>query len=550
MVEVVPNAPSAAMTGGTGGRTVSEGYQRLSLLSAIIGIAATLGLGVAIVEGQFGPMDPLATIGYLSPVLVAMISLFVWLGCRMGVFSPAAFLGVALLYEFVVSAALGSGVTGWQWSLGPEALEWLESQGPRPWNFGNQVPWVGVWVILFAMLIPMAPTKHLVGAVLSALTVPGWALLSPVLTGFPADLLVQKKMLTVLAVSVTTYPTVFAVGMAYFAARHVHGLNRELSKARRMGSYHLLEKLGEGGMGEVWLAEHRMLARTAALKLVRTSKDGAPLPESTLTRFEREVQATAQLRSPHTIEVHDYGLTDDGTFYYVMERLDGLDLDALVRSEGRQPWGRVVQILIQACHSLGEAHEVGMVHRDIKPANVFLCRIGRDVDQVKILDFGLVKGQDEEVEAVELTTAGAFVGTPAYASPEMARGGAKDVDGRSDLYSLGCIAWFLLVGRPVFEADTVMDILMKHVGDKPMSPSAFEESVPTALDRIVLKCLEKDPGDRFSSVDEMAIALRKLDSKASWTGDQARQWWETHERPEGSRSVEATVAYDITVAGL
>jgi serine/threonine-protein kinase len=467
-----------------------------------------------------------------------------WFGCGRRIFEPSAFAGVALTFGFVVSLVFASSHLEWQFSLGPEALAWLDEQGPRPWNFGNAVPWVGVWMILFATLIPLTPRQHLLGAALSTLTVPVFALLSPILYGFPEELRIEQGKLTLLATMVTTFPTLVAAGMAYFAARHVHGLTSELSKARQMGSYHLKEKIGEGGMGEVWLAEHRMLARSAALKLIRTREDGTPLSAGALKRFEREVRAAAQLRSPHTIEIYDYGVTDDGTFYYVMEQLDGMDIDALVKRHGPQPWFRVVPILLQACHSLGEAHEAGLVHRDIKPANIFLCQLGRDVDHVKILDFGLVKGRASDSESIELTTAGAFVGTPAYASPEMATGGAKEVDGRSDLYSLACVAWFLLTGGPIFKASSIVKLLMKHIQKEPPPLSSMVKDVPAALEAALAHCLAKNPDERMASADDFARALEELDT-TSWNVERAKSWWDEHGNDVGADEM-ATLTEPMT----
>jgi serine/threonine-protein kinase len=297
-----------------------------------------------------------------------------------------------------------------------------------------------------------------------------------------------------------------------------------------MGSYHLREKLGEGGMGEVWIADHEMLARPAAIKLIRHAGDAThTVTDEMLHRFEREVQAAAHLRSPHTIEIYDYGLADDGTFFYVMELLDGLDLDAFVKEYGPQPWPRVVAILTQVCHSLGEAHERGLVHRDIKPANIFLCRVGRDVDQVKVLDFGLVKMTADAGVNRDLTQEGMFVGTPAFAPPEQAKEGVEAIDARGDIYSLGCVAFWLLTGRLVFERKTPVDMLIAHARDEPLSPArATELEIPAALDALVLGCLAKDAHDRPSSADDLVASLETL--QADWTEHDARAWWSQHRR--------------------
>jgi len=295
-----------------------------------------------------------------------------------------------------------------------------------------------------------------------------------------------------------------------------------------MGSYQLVEKLGAGGMGEVWKAEHHMLARPAAIKLLSTSagtSSGGSGPEQ--QRLEREVQATAQLRSPHTVEVYDYGLTEDGRFYYVMELLDGLDLEQLVEQYGPVPAERAVHILRQVCHSLDEAHANGLVHRDIKPANIFLCCYGQDVDFTKVLDFGLVKRAGELSRGdAKLTEVGGFAGTPAYGSPESAAGEGDEADPRSDLYSLGCVAHWLLTGHTVFKASSPMLMLVQHLHQEPKPLSDFKElDVPPALDELILSCLAKEPKQRPSSAEEVSQQLRFIDLDTPWSTERARQWW-------------------------
>ena len=232
-----------------------------------------------------------------------------------------------------------------------------------------------------------------------------------------------------------------------------------------MGSYHLEDLLGKGGMGEVWKATHRFLARSAAVKLIMPSALGAKdeaAAQVTLRRFEREAQTTASLRSPHTIELYDFGVSRDGTFYYVMELLDGLDLQTLVAKHGPQPPERVVFLLRQACHSLYEAHKAGLVHRDIKPANIFMCRYGTDLDFVKVLDFGIVKREQMAgKEEAQLTAVGMISGTPAYLAPEMALAEGP-TDGRADLYALGCVGYWLLTGQLVFDKANAMAMVVAH----------------------------------------------------------------------------------------
>ena len=324
----------------------------------------------------------------------------------------------------------------------------------------------------------------------------------------------------------------FAVFFAYLGARVIYGLGREVAKARAMGSYQLEEKLGQGGMGEVWRARHRLLARPAAIKLIRSTtagNTGAGVPEETLQRFEREAQAIAGLRSPHTVDLFDFGVADDGSFYYAMELLDGLDADALVRRFGPIPVERAVFLLQQVCHSLSEAESHGLVHRDIKPANIFLCRYGEDDDFVKVLDFGIVKTHGEEPGAdTALTGENAIHGTPAFMAPEQALG-TTGIDGRADIYSLGCVAYWLVTGKLVFTADTPTALLLKHIQAVPSAPSAGTElPVPEAFDRLVLSCLEKDPARRPRSARELSQRLSQLEMENEWSGERRREWWNRH----------------------
>jgi eukaryotic-like serine/threonine-protein kinase len=311
----------------------------------------------------------------------------------------------------------------------------------------------------------------------------------------------------------------------------VYGLGREVAAARELGSYQLVEKLGQGGMGEVWRGRHRMLARPAAIKLIRPSVKGDARPgmsSDALRRFEREAQATARLRSPHTVELFDFGVVEDGAFYYAMELLDGLDADTLVRRFGPVPAERVVYLLRQVCHSLSEAESCGLVHRDIKPANIFLCRYGEDYDFVKVLDFGLVKamGGIAEIEGPALTRENVLQGTPAFMAPEQALG-ESDVDSRADIYATGCVAYWLLTGEFVFTAETTMGLVMQHVQTQPTPPSARTQlRIPAALDQLVLSCLAKDPAERPQTARELSRRLTEVcEVGAAWTEDRAREWW-------------------------
>jgi serine/threonine-protein kinase len=289
-----------------------------------------------------------------------------------------------------------------------------------------------VVVILFPLILPGPPRRIIVGAIAAAATVPLTILLLDYL-GYVTPAAGDFRS--------ATMDSGFAVVFAVVGARLVYGLGRQVAAARELGSYRLEEILGQGGMGEVWRARHRMLARPAAIKLIRRDPTDAgsvdPSAEA-VYRFEREAQAIAGLRSPHTVELFDFGVAQDGAFYYAMELLDGLDADALVRRFGPVSADRTIHLLRQVCHSLSEAHTHGLVHRDIKPANVFVCRYGEDRDFVKVLDFGIVKDSQRAYGDSAQTQEHAFRGTPAFAAPEQAEGKA-DIDGRADIYAVG--AW-------------------------------------------------------------------------------------------------------------
>ena len=302
----------------------------------------------------------------------------------------------------------------------------------------------------------------------------------------------------------------------------------------RVGSYSLIEQLGSGGMGEVWLARHQLLARPAAVKIVREAAVGAGEDAHALRlRFTREAQATAELQSPHTVQLFDFGVTDTGSFYYVMERLRGMDLQRMVERYGPLPPARVIFLLKQACLSLSEAHALGLVHRDIKPANLFVCRLGSQYDFLKVLDFGVVSRQARE-STVSITVTGIVLGTPAFLAPELVSGEGS-FDGRADIYALGCVAFWLLTGRPPFEAGDAMSMLMHHSNTTPLPPSAMsEETIPADVDELVLECLSKAPAQRPANADVLLERLSKLSIADRWEPRRARVWWELHD-PELTR---------------
>jgi serine/threonine-protein kinase len=320
----------------------------------------------------------------------------------------------------------------------------------------------------------------------------------------------------------------FTVVLATLISYVTFHLRRSVIRARRLGQYELHEKIGEGGMGVVYRAEHEMLRRPTAIKLLAPHNAG----EQSLRRFEREAQLTARLANPHTVSVYDFGRTPEGAFYYVMEFLDGIDLERLVREEGPLPPGRVVHVLLQVCEALAEAHAVGLVHRDIKPANILLSDTGGIPDFAKVVDFGLVKdvtGADD----VRLTREDVFAGTPQYLAPETIENGMSS-DPRSDLYALGAVAYYLLTGTPVFDGRLV-EVIQSHLQRAPEAPSArLGRRLPAKLERVVLECLEKDPTRRPESARELSDRLAACDDVEPWLPEQARQWWSRRKQGSGT----------------
>jgi serine/threonine protein kinase len=369
--------------------------------------------------------------------------------------------------------------------------------------------------------------------------------------------------------------------LAFLFARHITRVREEAAEAkaearqarqqareareeaRELGSYRLVACLGRGGMGEVWRAQHRLLAREAAIKLIKT-EEASDVSDSMRERFRREAEALARLRSRNTIELFDYGVADDGTFFLVMELLDGVDFDTLVAKHGPQPASRVVHLMIQVCNSLAEAHAQGLVHRDIKPANLFVCRAADEVDVVKVLDFGLVRAAlDREDELVvqehtytpwskdlstRLTNAEGMVGTPAYMAPEQVTGRA--LDGRADLYALGGVAYWLLTGKLVFNFENGVEQLLAHVHSPvPDLRAVLPGDVPDDLIALIASCLAKSPDDRPCDARALGRALKAIqfDDERAWTEARAHDWWQ-QKKPQPSRPPPALVPRELQIA--
>ena len=440
--------------------------------------------------------------------LVALVaSIGLWWGARSRRLTPSRLHALGLAYEVGVCFSIAF-IAFWQQYAATGLLPTLT--------------WVPAVVIMFPLVMPGPPRRMLVAALLAAA-------MSPAALFLLARLgLVQVTDWS--AYVQATFGPVMGAVFAYLAAGVVYGLGREVARARELGSYRLGGLLGRGGMGEVYRATHRLLARPAAIKLIRPevlAQGGAAAADLATRRFRREAEAAASLRSPHTVELYDFGVAEDRTLYFVMELLDGMDLETMVRQTGPLPAARVIHVLRQVCESLAEAHARGLVHRDIKPANIHCGKLGLRHDFVKVLDFGLVKPlQDEGADESHGTMAGMVAGTPAYMAPEAVRGDV--LDGRADLYAVGCVGYFLLTGCVVFEAANGLQVLARHLSAAPVPPSARTElPVPAALEALLLACLAKTPAERPADAEALAAALAAV-PVPPWTEVHAAAWWHAH----------------------
>jgi eukaryotic-like serine/threonine-protein kinase len=500
----------ADRTGGSGTALPSDvvsGAARRVRVVALLYAATFFVLGplAALLSGDGGPFfgSPLRWGPSIVGIVTALAVVAVSVSPR---FPARTVLTIGLLFE----------VAG---AYGIAAARYL-NPSPQP-AVAPAVSWVAVWIMVFAAIVPSPPRRALLAALGAATAVPAMV---------GAGMMLRDGTAPPLGLMFRSFtPYLLVVALAYISARVIYRLGTELTHARALGSYRLVERLGRGGMGEVWRAEHQLLARPAAIKLIRATVDDGQAEELRV-RFEREAQAIASLRSPHTIQLYDFGVTDEGSFYYVMELLDGFDLQTLVERFGPIPVDRALPVLSQVCHSLGEAHTHGLIHRDIKPANVFVCRYGREVDFVKVLDFGLVKplSDDQDTTRVDLTAAHVARGTPAFMAPEQAIGN-RPIDTRTDLYALGCLAYWLVTGQRVFEGHTAIDTLVKHAHAAPSAPSQRTElPIPASFDELVLACLAKDPASRPQTADDVAERLGAIGGVAPWTRAQAHAWWKLH----------------------
>jgi len=485
---------------------VGAGLWTLATLLGHVAARSTPGV-------NFGAADTVAATSVL-------VSLLLFADTRRADRNPRTVLDLGLAY--MVYSAFALGVT-FHWALMPH-----QSVSPA-------ISWTGAVVLMFAAIVPSTPVKTLLAGVVAVS-------MSPI-----AMLIARARGLwhfeSATDALLMHYPDYLLLGVAVVISHVVTGLGQQVAKAREMGSYQLGELLGRGGMGEVYYATHRLLARPAAIKLIRPEMihgSGSATAHLAATRFRREAEAAASLRSPHTVELYDFGVTDDETLYFVMELLEGLNLEVMVRRHGPLSASRVVHVLRQVCASLEEAHVRGLVHRDIKPANIHVGRLGLVYDFVKVLDFGLVKPiAGDRIEHSIATHGGAVMGTPGYMAPETAL--STTVDGRADLYSLGCVAYYLLTGRQVFEGATVMQVFAQHLQTVPTPPSQNgQRPVPPDLERLVLSCLAKKPEERPQSAAELDRLLAAV-TVEPWTDLDAREWWASSTALSGRSNAEAQI---------
>ena len=386
-------------------------------------------------------------------------------------------------------------------------------------------PWI-VLTFVYALYIPNTWQRaaQVLGTISVLAVVSTWL---PSLVRPEVARLLEVQPVFVSMLTNQSLAILFSAAAAVWGVRTIGLLRQQAYEAQHIGQYRLRRLLGRGGMGEVHLAEHLLLRRPCAIKLIAPAKAGDP---QALARFEREVQATAKLTHWNTVEIYDYGRTAEGVFYYVMEYLPGMTLQQVVEMYGPLPADRVIHFIMQACDALHEAHDHGLVHRDIKPANIFSAQRGGVYDVVKLLDFGLVRDAFGRTEDLGLTQEGIITGSPLFMSPEQASG--ETPDARSDLYSLGITAYYLLTGRVPFEGDKPIKVILAHAQQPVPLMSSVGANVPADLEAVIMKCLEKSPDSRFDSAAALREALMLCRDAGQWTREDAAEWWSGHGCPE------------------
>jgi serine/threonine protein kinase len=486
-------------------KLVEDAAQRLSILAIfLVVVVVVVQVFQRFAQPELATIidDPVNRLATLASVLMA-IGLFVLQ--RLRLVTARTLLGLGMVFEVVVAIAISM----------------IETTRP----FDAKVPLLGLsalgpWIAFVGALIPNRPIVTLLVALAAATTWP----LAYAINAARLDFVTESWRQAM----VWPFINYLMAVLAYLVGRATYGTACQAQTAQELGSYRLVAPIGEGGMGEVWKASHQMLARAAAIKLVKADA-GASARQSdvAIRRFRREANVIAGLQSPHTVYLYDFGTARDGRFYYVMELLDGISLQTLVTTFGPQPAARVVYILRQVCSSLDEAHEQGLIHRDLKPSNVMVCKVAQQHDFVKVLDFGLAKSIVQDESLSQVTVEGVTAGTPGYMAPEVALGN-PDVDGRADLYAVGCLGYVLLTGTLVFPDTNPMSMALKHVQAPPDPPSQRTElPIPPDLERLILQCLEKKPENRPSSARELRERLL-MSGAPAWTERDAASWWEHH----------------------
>jgi tRNA A-37 threonylcarbamoyl transferase component Bud32 len=480
--------------------------RRLEVMSLIAAALWCLGPALGHVARARLSNDPSAGRWEFSDTIalgsiVASLGMYWWL--RRREHDPEHAMDLGLMYLVAMAFAIGV-----MMHAGP-----LASIQPEP---QPELTWIGPVILIFAAIVPAAPWKLFLAGFMAASMDPIGMEVAQAAGRYHFGPWQNALLMH--------YSNYLLLGVAMVISRVVTRLGLQVARERELGSYRLGELLGRGGMGEVYLATHRMLARPAAIKLIRPETLGADRDSAELAarRFRREAEAAASLRSPHTVELYDFGVTEDQTLYFVMELLEGLDLETMVTRYGPLPANRTIHLLGQVCESLEEAHASGLVHRDIKPANIHVGRVGLRYDFAKVLDFGLVKSVTGMSEDSLATAAGLTPGTPAYMAPEMARG--DPVDGRADIYALGCVGYFLLTGQMVFEAENAFQMIARHLSAEPVPPSVRGNvPLPRGLDQLMLACLAKQPSDRPDAA-ALVRALQEIPVEP-WTQEDAVAWW-------------------------
>jgi len=490
----------------------SSAHSRLRVL-ATIGLGA-FGLGTVVSLALPPVLDKPTRISVIFAVLCAFLTLLSavarWVA-RSRRRTPRGILILALGYVLVAA-----------WSMAVAEVLLRSGEDARY----DGVSGICIWIVLFPMLIPCRPWQALLTALLCALGLPVAYAIGQLLGATAVDGTRLVDWFT---------PPFFCAGLAFVASLSLDRLTTALAQAREQvrtfGAYDLEERLGTGGMGEVWRGRHRLLPRPAAIKFVKPAERTDVDPERSADlaqRFEREARAIALLESPHTIRLYDFGIDDEARFYYAMELLHGCDLERLVANHGPLPPERVRHILVQVCRSLAEAHAKGLVHRDVKPGNIMLCTVADRRDEVKVLDFGLVS-VTQEVSSGEFGPGGqsGIIGTPGYIAPELLFGG-RGADATSDVYAVGAVGYWLLTGSSVFPAEDGGEDLVAHSMDAPPHPAErLGRELPEALCGVILRCLAKPPEERPPDARELGRELEALDLP-EWNQDRAREWWRSH----------------------